>query len=74
MGRTAHRKPRFRTVADAMAALDMTDAQVAEYVGCDRSRITRIRQGEPFLSLALPLKLVRLLRVPIESLYDETAA
>ena len=72
------RKPQhhkiFPSVADAMKALNLTDAEVAKVVGCDRSRITRIRGGEKFASLRMPLLLSRVLRVPIECLADQDAA
>ena len=67
MGRKKSVK-RFRSVAKAMQAKGLNDAQVATLIGCDRSLITRIRGGQKFLSLRRPLKIATLLEVPVESL------
>lgn len=74
MKRGTQHGTQFRSVADAMRALDLTDAEVAKIVGCDRSRITRIRGGEKFACLRTPLRISRTLRVPIENLADSDAA
>lgn len=74
MKRSTQHGTQFRSVADAMRALDLTDAEVAKIVGCDRSRITRIRGGAKFACLRTPLRLSRALRVPIENLADADAA
>ena len=74
MARSTHRSPKFKTVAQAMAALKRTDQSVADAVGCDRSWITKVRRGEKLASLRLPIKIARELRVPVESLCDIDAA
>lgn len=68
------RTQRYATVADAMRAMNLTDAEVAKVVGCDRTRITRIRGGEKFASLTTPLRISRVLNVPIEALAEPNAA
>lgn len=65
---------RFRTVAEAMDALGLTDTEVAAEMGCDRSWITQLRLGRRLRSLVLPLKIARRLNVPIEYLADDSAA
>lgn len=74
MGRTTHHTPKFKTVAEAMKALQLTDQAVADDVGCDRSWITKVRRGGKVASLRLPLKIARRLSVPVESLSDADAA
>ena len=74
MGRTKHHTPKFKTVAEAMAALGLTDAAVAEDVRCDRSWITKVRRGRRIASLAVPIRIARRLSVPVESLYGSDAA
>jgi transcriptional regulator with XRE-family HTH domain len=74
MGRNTKHEPKFKTVAEAMAALQLTDQAVADSVGCDRSWITKVRRGEKIASLRLPIKIARRLSVPVESLADADAA
>jgi transcriptional regulator with XRE-family HTH domain len=74
MGRTTHITPKYKTVAEAMKALALTDQSVADSVGCDRSWITKVRRGEKVASLRLPIKIARHLKVPVESLGDVDAA
>jgi transcriptional regulator with XRE-family HTH domain len=74
MGRKTHTPPKFKTVAEAMAALGLTDQAVADDVQCDRSWITKVRRGEKVASLRLPIKIARRLSVPVESLSDVDAA
>lgn len=66
--------PQFKTVAEAMKALGLTDQKVADAVGCDRTWITRIRGGEKLSSLKTPIRICRMLGVPIEALADTDAA
>lgn len=64
----------FKTVAEAMKALALTDQKLADAVGCDRTWITRIRGGEKLSSLRTPIRICRILNVPIEALADKDAA
>ena len=57
-----------------MKALHFTDQKLADEVGCDRTWITRIRGGEKLKTLRTPLRICRVLNVPIESLIDSDAA
>lgn len=74
MGRTTNIKTKFQTIAEAMAALGLTDQAVADATGYSRSRITRLRGGEKIATLSQPLKLCKRLGVPVESLADADAA
>lgn len=74
MARKTHRTTKYKTVAEAMSALNLTDQAVADAVGCDRSWITKVRRGEKIASLRLPIKIARRLMVPVESLSDLDAA
>lgn len=73
MTRKTHPK-RFRTVAEAMKELGFTDQRLADAVGCDRTWITRVRQGMKLKTLGTPLRISRILNVPIEALADKDAA
>lgn len=73
MTRKAHPK-QFKTVAEAMKAKGFTDQKLADAVGCDRTWITRVRQGMKLKTLATPIKIARVLNVPIEVLSDLNAA
>ena len=73
MSRKTHPK-QYRTVAEAMKALGYTDAQAAAAAGCDRTWITRIRQGMKLRALSTPLRISRALHVPIEALAETDAA
>lgn len=74
MARHKHTTPQFKTVAEAMRAMGLTDEKVARAVGCDRTWITRIRGGEKLSSLRTPIRICRMLNVPIEALADQDAA
>jgi transcriptional regulator with XRE-family HTH domain len=74
MGRRTHHNPKFKTVAEAMTALQLTDQAVADDVGCDRSWITKVRRGNKIASLTLPIRIARRLSVPVESLGDANVA
>ena len=58
----------IRTVAQAMKEMGLTDQQVADEVGCDRTWILRIRGGWKLESLRVPVRICRFLNVPIEAL------
>lgn len=73
MTRKTHPK-QFRTVAEAMRELGFTDQKLADEVGCDRTWITRIRQGRALPTLRNPIRIARLLNVPIEALAGKDAA
>lgn len=73
MTRKAHPK-QFKTVAEAMAALGFTDQRLADAVDCDRTWITRLRQGRKLKTLRNPIRIARALNVPIEALADKDAA
>jgi transcriptional regulator with XRE-family HTH domain len=73
MTRKAHPK-QFKTVAEAMKAKGFTDQRLADEVGCDRTWITRVRQGMKLKTLTTPIKIARVLNVPIEVLSDINAA
>jgi len=73
MVRKAHRK-QFKTVAEAMAALGLTDQKLADIVGCDRTWITRVRRGMKLKTLTTPIRISHELNVPIEALADQDAA
>lgn len=64
----------FRTIAEAMRAMALTDQKLADAVGCDRTWITRLRGGEKISSLRNPIRICRILNVPIEALADKDAA
>ena len=74
MRRKTNFPPKFKTVAEAMAALHLTDQAVADDVGCERSWITRVRGGQKIASLKLPIRIAKRLGVPVESLADADAA
>lgn len=74
MGRKSNASPQFKTVAEAMKAMALTDQKLADAVGCDRTWITRIRGGEKLSSLRTPIRICRILNVPIEALADKDAA
>lgn len=57
-----------------MKALNLTDQAAAEACGVDRTWITRIRRGMKLRALSTPLRIARVLNVPIESLADQDAA
>ena len=73
MKRSTHPK-RFNTVAEAMRAKGLTDQQLADIVQCDRSWITRLRQGHPIRSLRTPLRVAEVLEVPVAVLYRSDVA
>lgn len=73
MSRKSHVGP-FRTVAEAMRAMGLTDQRLADAVQCDRTWITRIRRGMKLRTLTTPIRISRTLNVPIESLADDDAA
>lgn len=73
MTRKTHQK-QFSTVAEAMRALGYTDQRLADAVKCDRTWITRIRGGMKVKTLRTPLRISKLLNVPIEALADKDAA
>lgn len=74
MRRKTNLPPKFETIAEAMAALGLTDQAVADATGYSRSRITRLRGGEKIASLTQPVRLCKRLGVPVESLADADAA
>ena len=74
MARHKSTTPQFKTVAEAMKAKGLTDQKAADAVGCDRTWITRIRGGNKISSLTIPIRICRLLDVPIEALADTDAA
>lgn len=73
MVRKAHPK-QFKTVAEAMKALGYTDQKLADEVECDRTWITRVRGGMKLKTLNTPLRIAKVLNVPIEALADVDAA
>lgn len=73
MTRKAHPK-QFKTVAEAMKAKGFTDQKLADEVQCDRTWITRLRRGMKLKTLSTPIKIARVLNVPIEVLSDQNAA
>lgn len=73
MSRKSHRK-QFSTVAEAMAAQGFTDQALADAVDCDRTWVTRIRGGMKLKTLRTPIRICRMLNVPIEALADKDAA
>lgn len=74
MVRKSHSKQKYSSVAEACAALNLTDQAAADLVGMDRSRMTRIRGGEKFKCLTVPMRISKKLRVPIEHLAPADAA
>jgi transcriptional regulator with XRE-family HTH domain len=74
MVRKSHSKAKFASVAEACEALNLTDQAAADLVGMDRSRMTRIKGGEKFKCLTVPLRISKKLRVPIENLAPADAA
>lgn len=68
MGRKSNQSKQFRSVAEAMKALNFTDGKLAALVGCDRTWITMIRGGRKIKSLRTPIRICRALNVPIEAL------
>jgi transcriptional regulator with XRE-family HTH domain len=73
MTRKAHTK-QYKTVAEAMRELGYTDQRLADEVKCDRTWITRVRQGRPLKTLRTPIRIARALNVPIEALAGKDAA
>lgn len=73
MTRKTHPK-QFKTVAEAMRALGYTDQKLADEVECDRTWITRVRQGRALKTLRTPIRISRVLNVPIEALAGKDAA
>lgn len=73
MARQKH-TPQYKTVAEALRALGYTHQQAAGIIGCDRTWITRLANGEKIVSLKIPLRICRTLGVPIEALADQDAA
>lgn len=56
------------TLAEFLSRTEMTDAKLAERVGCDRSMITKIRSGKATPSLKLAIAISQQTGVPIEAL------
>lgn len=73
MTRKTHPK-QFKTVAEAMLAMGFTDQRLADEVKCDRTWITRLRRGMKLKTLGTPIRIARVLNVPIEALADKDAA
>ena len=73
MTRKTHRKA-YSNIAEAMRALGYTDEQLANEVQCDRTWITRVRGGRKLKTLSTPIRICRVLNIPIESLADIEAA
>lgn len=73
MARQKH-QTQFKTVAEALRALGYTHEKAAAEIGCDRTWITRLANGEKISSLRIPLRICRTLNVPIEALADVDAA
>lgn len=63
---------RMKTLAHHMQDLNMTDAALAALVGCDRSMITRIRNGTATPSLSLAVAIGKHTGVSIEKLLPVT--
>jgi len=74
MVRKSHKKSKFASVAEACEALKLTDQAAADLVEMDRSRMTRIRGGEKFKCLTVPLRISKKLGVPIENLAPSEGA
>lgn len=74
MTRKTHRKPKFTNIAEAMKALGYTDERLADEVQSDRTWITRLRRGKKLKTLGTPIRICRVLNIPIESLSDVDAA
>lgn len=73
MTRRAHAKQN-KIVAAAMRELGYTDQKLADEVRCDRTWITRVRQGRALKTLRVPLAIAKALNVPIEALAGKDAA
>jgi transcriptional regulator with XRE-family HTH domain len=73
MTRKTHPK-QFKTVADAMRELGYTDQKLADAVQCDRTWVTRLRRGMKLKTLRTPIRISKLLNVPVEALADKDAA
>jgi transcriptional regulator with XRE-family HTH domain len=74
MRRNTPKPLQFKSVAEAMKALGLKDADLAHEIGCDRTWITKLRRGQKIVALARPLKIARRLNVPIENLSAPDAA
>jgi len=74
MTRKTHRIAPYKSVAEAMKAMGLTDEKAALAAGCDRTWITRLRRGMKLKALRTPLRISRALNVPIEALADKDAA
>lgn len=57
-----------------MKALGLTDQAAADACRVNRTWITRIRRGMKLRALNTPLRIARVLNVPIEALADKDAA
>jgi len=73
MARHKH-TPQYKTVAEALRALGLTHEKAAAEVGCDRTWITRLRGGMKLKTLGTPIRISRVLGVPIEALADRDVA
>lgn len=71
---TRTNRPRYKTVAEFAEAKNLRDWQLAELLGVDRSQATKLRRGKKYRSLAEPLKVARVCRIPIEALAPTEAA
>jgi transcriptional regulator with XRE-family HTH domain len=63
-----------KVVAEAMKARNLTDQKLADAAKCDRTWVTRIRRGMKLRTLSTPIRIARILDIPIESLADTDAA
>ena len=63
-----------KVVADAMKARNLTDQKLADAAKCDRTWVTRIRRGMKLRTLNTPIRIARILDIPIESLADKDVA
>lgn len=63
-----------KIMAQAMKERGLTDERLAKAVDCDRTYITRLRGGETIKSLRIPVRICRVLNVPIETLADKNVA
>ena len=62
------------TLAQHIAAKNITDQQLADKVGCDRSMITKIKLQQATPSLPLAVRISKETGVPVESLIPRVEA
>ena len=61
-------------ISQKMEALKLTDAGLAQLVGCERSMVTKLKLGKATASLPLAIKLSKALDLPPDAFVKSEAA